>query len=250
RASSSSIASFPLHTWRRNSASTTLAASTSLASTRRSAADSFDRSAPISVGAKRAVMVWSVDTSGIEEGACANATPPMTSETALNRRRRVIILSSVQLSGTVKRAALLLSFVFAIASVEARRRTTAAVRLDTLRLPAGFSIAVYAEVPGARSMTLAPEGTVFVGSQSDTVHALVDRDQEGRAEEVVIVADNLQVANGVAFKDGALFVADLDRVLRYDDILDFVNQPAAARLSKPVPVVLLTGLPAGTYQGR
>jgi len=152
-------------------------------------------------------------------------------------------------SGTVKRAALLLSFVFAIASVEAQRRTTAAVRLDTLRLPAGFSIAVYAEVPGARSMTLSPDGTVFVGSQSDTVHALVDRDQDGRADEVVVVADNLQVANGVAFKDRALFVADLDRVLRYDDILDFVNQPAAARLSKPVPVVLLTGLPTDTYHG-
>jgi hypothetical protein len=112
-----------------------------LASTRRSAADSFDRSALMSVGANRAVMVWSVDTSGIEEGACANATPPMRSETALNRRRRVIILSSVQLERNREARRLLLSFVFAIASVEAQRRTTAAVRLDTLRLPAGFSIA-------------------------------------------------------------------------------------------------------------
>src|SRR6185295_9092574 len=124
-----------------------------------------------------------------------------------------------------------------------------AVRLDTLRLPAGFSIAVYAEVPGARSMTLAPDGTVFVGSQSDTVSAVVDRDQDGRADEVVVVADNLHVANGVAFKEGALFVADLDRVLRYDDLLDFVNQPAGTRSSKPVPAVVLTCLPTDTYHG-
>lgn len=149
----------------------------------------------------------------------------------------------------MKRAALLLSLALSVALVEAQRRTPAAVRLETLRLPAGFSIAVYAEVPGARSMTLAPDGTVFVGSQSDTVNAVVDRDQDGQADEVIVVAANLQMANGVAFKDGALFVADLNRVLRFDDILEFVNQPAAARSSKPVPAVVTTGLPADTYHG-
>jgi len=124
-----------------------------------------------------------------------------------------------------------------------------AVPLETLRLPAGFSIALYAEVSGARSMALAPDGTIFVGSQSDTVHAVVDRDQDGRSDEVVVVADSLQVANGVAFKDGSLFVADLNRVLRFDDILDFVIQPAAARSSKPIPAVVLSGLPTDTYHG-
>src|SRR6186713_837764 len=119
----------------------------------------------------------------------------------------------------MKRAALLLSLTLSVAVAQAQRRTPVAVPLETLRLPAGFSIALYAEVSGARSMALAPDGTIFVGSQSDTVHAVVDRDQDGRSDEVVVVADSLQVANGVAFKDGSLFVADLNRVLRYDDIL-------------------------------
>ena len=149
----------------------------------------------------------------------------------------------------MKRAALLLSLTLSVAVAQAQRRTPVAVPLETLRLPAGFSIALYAEVSGARSMALAPDGTIFVGSQSDTVHAVVDRDQDGRSDEVVVVADSLQVANGVAFKDGSLFVADLNRVLRYDDILDFVNQPAAARTSKPVPAVVLAGLPSDTYHG-
>src|SRR5262245_13747830 len=129
----------------------------------------------------------------------------------------------------MKRAAgtpvvLLLTLALALAGLEAQRGT-AAVQIDTLRLPPGFSIAVYAEVPGARSMTVAPDGTVFVGSQSSVVHAIVDRDHEGRSDEVVVVANDLRIANGVAFKDGSLFVADLDRVLRYDNILDYVNKP-------------------------
>ena len=153
------------------------------------------------------------------------------------------------LSGDGKRAVLLLSIASSIGMVQMPRWTTAAVRLETIHLPPGFSIAVYAQVPGARSMTLAPDGTLFVGSQSAEVHAVLDRDRDGRADEVVTVADDLQIANGVAFLDDALFVADMNRVLRYDDILEFVNQPAAARTTKPTPSTVLSGLPSESYHG-
>jgi glucose/arabinose dehydrogenase len=150
----------------------------------------------------------------------------------------------------VARALVWLSLLAAVAGPAPQRwPITAAVRLDSLRLPAGFTIAVYADVPGARSMTLAPDGTVFVGSQGPLVHAVVDRDGDGRGDEVVVVADNLQLANGVAFRDGSLFVADLNRVLRYDGVLDFVHQAAAARTTRPKPEVILDGLPTDGYHG-
>jgi glucose/arabinose dehydrogenase len=134
-------------------------------------------------------------------------------------------------------------------AVMAQRWTASAVRLETLTVPPGFSIALYADVPGARSMALAPDGTVFVGSQGDAVHAVVDRDRDGRADEVIAVAAGLQMANGVAFADGALFVADVNRILRYDNILDFVNQPPAARATRPAFTVVTDTLPADTFHG-
>lgn len=149
----------------------------------------------------------------------------------------------------MKRAILLLSIPFVVATVQAQRWTGAAVRLDTLRLPAGFAIAVYAEVPSARSMTLASDGTVFVGTWGDSVHAVVDRNHDGRADEVITLADGLQMATGVAFAEGSLFVADVNRVLRYDDVLDFVNQPAVARTTKPTAHVVTTALPSEIHHG-
>jgi glucose/arabinose dehydrogenase len=135
----------------------------------------------------------------------------------------------------VKRALLAIaSVIVGAAAVEAQRWTVAGVPVETLTVPRGFSIAVYAEVPGARSMTLASDGTVFVGSQGDTVQAVVDRDHDGRADEVIPIASGLRLGNGVAFKDGSVFVADVNRILRIDNVLDFVNQPPPGRLGPHV----------------
>jgi hypothetical protein len=63
---------------------------------------------------------------------------------------------------------------------------TAAEHLSKLKLPAGFSIALYADkVPGARSMALGSDGTVFVGTRAQTVYAVVDRNKDFKADEVL-----------------------------------------------------------------
>ena len=71
------------------------------------------------------------------------------------------------------------------------------VRLDRIKLPPGFAISVYADhIPDARSMALAPDGTVFVGNRErDKVYAVVDK-------RVVNVASGLRMPNGIAFRDG------------------------------------------------
>jgi hypothetical protein len=58
--------------------------------------------------------------------------------------------------------------------------------LDTIKLPPGFSITVYADnVPNARSMTLGARGTVFVGSMAaGKVYAVVDKDGDQRGDEI------------------------------------------------------------------
>lgn len=107
-----------------------------------------------------------------------------------------------------------------------------------LTVPAGFEIAVYADsVPNARSMALGPRGTVFVGSRTgDKVHALVDSDGDHKADRRIVIASGLDQPNGIAMRDGALYVATASRLLRFDDIEQRLDSP-------PEPVVVRDSLP-------
>ena len=100
-------------------------------------------------------------------------------------------------------------------------------RLTQIKLPEGFHIRRYAEgVPGARSLSLSPNGTLFVGTRSGgRLYALRDEDGDHKAERVIILASGLNRPNGVAFKDGDLYVAEISRILRYRDIEAHLDNP-------------------------
>lgn len=123
-------------------------------------------------------------------------------------------------------------------------RVTGRRRLDDITLPAGFTIAMYSEnVPNARQMAWGDNGTVFVGSRrAGNVYAVVDRDGDNVAEETYAIASDLTLPSGIAFYDGALYVAAVSRVLRYDDIESRLTNP-------PQPVVIRDDLPAETHHG-
>ena len=103
--------------------------------------------------------------------------------------------------------------------------------IDKLNLPEGFKIEVYADsIDGARSMAMGDNGTLFVGTRNEgTIYAIQDRDKDFRADKVIVLDTALEAPNGIAFKNGALYVAEVSRLLRYDDIeskLDSTLQPA------------------------
>ena len=115
--------------------------------------------------------------------------------------------------------------------------------LSGISLPEGFSISLYSnEVPGARSLALGTDGTLFVGTRSRTVYALSDTDGDNYAETVNIIADNLNTPNGVAFRDGDLYVAEVSRILRYGGIESRLSSP-------PAPAVVIDTLPRDTHHG-
>ncbi|HSR62865.1 MAG TPA: hypothetical protein VLN56_05625, partial [Gammaproteobacteria bacterium] len=88
--------------------------------------------------------------------------------------------------------------------------------LDKLNLPEGFIIEHYADVPGARSMTLGQStGTVFVGTRDNKVYAVVDKNKDRKADKVVTLMEGLKVPNGVAMHQGLLYVAEQHRIVRY-----------------------------------
>jgi len=110
--------------------------------------------------------------------------------------------------------------------------------LSRIKLPPGFRIEVFASgVENARSLALSPNGTLFVGSRSaGNVYAVIDRDSDHQADRVVRIARGLDMPNGVALRDGSLYVAEVSRILRYDDIeahLDSPPQPAVVRRDYP-----------------
>ncbi len=122
--------------------------------------------------------------------------------------------------------------------------TLEGIRLETIELPEGFTIGVFAgDLPGARSLNLGEKGTVFVGTRSPgKVYALVDEDGDGQADRTYLIAEGLNSPNGVAFKDGDLYVAEISRVIKFPDIENRLDNP-------PDPVVVNDSFPDDARHG-
>ncbi|HUV06632.1 MAG TPA: sorbosone dehydrogenase family protein [Spirochaetia bacterium] len=118
-----------------------------------------------------------------------------------------------------------------------------AVPLGLIKLPPGFSIALYTDtVPNARSMTLGEKGTLFVGTRKGTVYAVLDTDRDNRADKVITLASRLDSPNGVAFRKGDLYVAEINRVLMFKGIEDHLYDP-------PYPTIIDASFPADRHHG-
>ena len=92
-------------------------------------------------------------------------------------------------------------------------------RLDRnrLKVPAGFSIDVFAQAPHARMMAFSPGGVLLVTSTTDgKVLALPDSQHSGKAEKSVTVLQDLNAPHGIAFHNGKLYIADTNQLQRFD----------------------------------
>ncbi|MEQ8364254.1 MAG: sorbosone dehydrogenase family protein [Cyclobacteriaceae bacterium] len=120
---------------------------------------------------------------------------------------------------------------------------SAQLPLNTIKLPPGFSISVYAEVDNARSMAMSPSGTLFVGNRNeDQVYAVRDTDGDFKADKRWVIASGLNMPNGVAFKDGDLYVAEVSRILKFKDIENNLSNPGE-------PEVVYDQYPTETHHG-
>ena len=117
-----------------------------------------------------------------------------------------------------------------------------ALPLESIKLPPGFSISLVARVPNARGMTWGDAGTLFVGSNEGSVHA-VTLPQGGGEPIVRRVAHGLREPAGVAFRGGSLYVSSIDRILRFDNIEKRLDDP-------PAPVVVTDRFPSESHHGR
>jgi glucose/arabinose dehydrogenase len=116
--------------------------------------------------------------------------------------------------------------------------------LEKIKLPEGFQIAVYTDsLTNARSMDLSPGGTLFVGTRGEgKVYALRDTDGDFVADERYTLAEDLEMPNGVAFRDGDLYVAEVSRILKFSDIENNLANPGQ-------PEVVYDKFPTETHHG-
>jgi glucose/arabinose dehydrogenase len=131
-------------------------------------------------------------------------------------------------------AALLLAHLLAFAA--------AAQPVERIKLPPGFEISVFAsDVADARSMALGDKGTVFVGTRREGKVYAIAHDGK-RATRVSIIASGLESPNGVAVRDGALYVAEIGKVWRYDAIESNLEKP-------PKPTLVYDKYPSDRHHG-
>ena len=116
-------------------------------------------------------------------------------------------------------------------------------RLRQLQLPSGFKISLYADnLPSARSMALGDEGVVYLGSRDGKVYAVKDGDGDGVAEQHFVLAENLYLPNGVAYKNKTLYVAEVNRIIRFDNIDQHLATPST-------PKVVFDQFPSDKHHG-
>jgi glucose/arabinose dehydrogenase len=116
--------------------------------------------------------------------------------------------------------------------------------LDSVKLPPGFSITLYAnDVKNPRGMARGEKGTLFVGTRKEgRVYAVVDENGDHRADRVYMLAKGLDMPVGVAYRNGSLYVSAVDRILRFDDIEQHLSDP-------PAPIVITDKLPKDHHHG-
>lgn len=116
--------------------------------------------------------------------------------------------------------------------------------LAQLQLPIGFKISIFADdVPNARSLALGDNGVIYVGTrQQGSVYAVQDTNQDGKVDKQFVIAKNLYMPNGLAYKDGDLYVAEVNKISRYRQIGDHLAKP-------PKPEVVYDKFPSDKHHG-
>jgi glucose/arabinose dehydrogenase len=117
------------------------------------------------------------------------------------------------------------------------------ITLDKIKVPPGFKVELWAHgMPGARMMARGDEGTIFVGTRTiNRVYAVTDKDGQ-RTHKVLI--QGLNQPNGLAFRNGALYVAAIEKMLRYDGIEAKLDSPP-----QPVDLTAAFKLPSEPHHG-
>ena len=129
---------------------------------------------------------------------------------------------------------------------------TLKTQLENLILPEGFKIQLYAsDVENARSMAISPSGTIFVGNRrSDNVFALKDTDGDNIVDKKYLITDKLKnMPNGVAFHDGDLYVAEVNKIWKFENIEENLSYADKFDEYLEEPILISDDFPSDRHHG-
>lgn len=116
--------------------------------------------------------------------------------------------------------------------------------VQAAEVPENFTITEFAsDIEGARQMALSDGGVLYVGTRkAGKVYAVEDKDQDRVADKIYTIIDDLYMPSGVAYHDGDLYVAEVDKILRFNDIDQNYKDPKE-------PEVVYEKLPDDSHHG-
>ncbi len=116
--------------------------------------------------------------------------------------------------------------------------------LDNLDAPKGFSVEVFAsDVPDARQLALGADGTIYAGSRGEgNVYAITDSDNDYKADSVYVIAEDLRLPSGIAYRNGNLYIGAVSKILRLNNIDSQLQSP-------PEPLVITDDYPTEGHHG-
>eukprot|EP00899_Mesostigma_viride_P004977 jgi/Mesvir1/14480/Mv05187-RA.1 len=124
-------------------------------------------------------------------------------------------------------------------------------QIQEVTLKDGFSISYYSlSVPGARSISLSRgnhggKSIVYVSTRGSNVYAVIDDNGDNQPDRTLTVINNRNIPNGIAWRNGSLFVAEVTSVWRYDN----VDTHALAGSMFPAPTLVKGDLPGEFEHG-
>jgi len=109
------------------------------------------------------------------------------------------------------------------------------ILLDQILLPEGFRIDVFADnLENPRSLALGPKGTVFVGTRRNDgnfIYAITDKNNDNKPDTIIQVSRGLKWnPMGVAMRGNDLYVGEIDRILKYENLEDHLFDPPEPKL--------------------
>jgi len=121
--------------------------------------------------------------------------------------------------------------------------------LENISVENGFEVSIFSSTTNApRQITEGSSGYIFVGSKRGDVYALKDYDGNGKADFSIVVASDMGDSSGVAFYKGSLFIAEIDKVWKIEDIEEKLDRGNSI---KDFEKILVTDdLPSDTWHGR
>jgi glucose/arabinose dehydrogenase len=141
-------------------------------------------------------------------------------------------------------------FIFVILSFLAINAISSVDKiLENISVENGFEVSIFSNTTSApRQITEGDTGYIFVGSKRGDVYALKDHDDNGKADFSVVVASDMGDSSGVAFYNGSLFIAEIDKVWKIEDIEEKLDRGNSIRDFEKILVT--DDLPSDTWHGR